>query len=318
MTPPTHSTRTFADTLRRLHEVAFRRDRWNIGIVDSPIHAFLRPGFQPRIRWFPPPRSGVYIADPFGIEAHGKRYLFYESFDYREYCGRLFAASLDASASTAGAVEVFVSAAHGSYPYVFKHEGQVYCVPETASLRKVVLYRAEELPAKWSEAGVLLDGVAALDSTLFRHEGRWWLFHTDLDRGEPGEWADLFAWHSDTLAGPWRRHERSPIKSDIASARPAGTPFVHEGCLYRPAQDCSKTYGGRVVINRVTRLTPGDFEETPAAYVEPDRQGPYPDGLHTLSALGDLTLVDGKHTGFIWWALAATLRKHLRGTRGPT
>ena len=36
------------------------------------------------------------------------------------------------------------------------------------------------------------------------------------------------------------------------------------------------------------------FREEPAAFVEPDAHGPYPDGLHTLSAVGGITLVDGK------------------------
>ena len=40
------------------------------------------------------------------------------------------------------------------------------------------------------------------------------------------------------------------VKTDVRSARPAGTPFVYQGELYRPAQDCSRTYGGSIVIHR--------------------------------------------------------------------
>jgi hypothetical protein len=54
------------------------------------------------------------------------------------------------------------------------------------------------------------------------------------------------------------------------------------------------TYGGRVVINRVTVLTPAEFDEEPAAVVEPLLESPYPDGLHTLAAVGDITLIDAK------------------------
>jgi hypothetical protein len=49
-----------------------------------------------------------------------------------------------------------------------------------------------------------------------------------------------------------------------------------------------------VVINRVLTLTTTAFREEPAAFVEPDVNGPYPDGLHTLSAVGGMTLIDGK------------------------
>jgi hypothetical protein len=49
------------------------------------------------------------------------------------------------------------------------------------------------------------------------------------------------------------------------------------------------------VINRVLTLTTTAFREEPAAFVEPDVNGPYPDGLHTLSAVGTtMTLIDGK------------------------
>ncbi len=38
-----------------------------------------------------------------------------------------------------------------------------------------------------------------------------------------------------------------------------------DGALYRPAQDCSVTYGGAVVINRIDRLTPEEFSEQPVS-----------------------------------------------------
>jgi hypothetical protein len=69
--------------------------------------------------------------------------------------------------------------------------------------------------------------------------------------------------------------------------------------LYRPAQDCSNTYGARVVLNRVLVLTPGAFCEEAAATVDPDPKGRYPGGLHTLSKLGNQTLIDGKRSVFV-------------------
>jgi hypothetical protein len=69
--------------------------------------------------------------------------------------------------------------------------------------------------------------------------------------------------------------------------------------LYRPAQDCSRTYGGRVIINRVHTLTPVAFHEEAVVAVNPDSAGPYPSGLHTLSQVGTITLIDGKRMRFI-------------------
>jgi len=63
------------------------------------------------------------------------------------------------------------------------------------------------------------------------------------------------------------------------------------------------------VINRVTRLTPDEFEEEVAAHLRPDPAGPCPDGLHTLSAVGGLTLVDGKRHELAAASIAAGLKR---------
>ena len=41
------------------------------------------------------------------------------------------------------------------------------------------------------------------------------------------------------------------------------------------------------------KLTPTEFEEEPTITIEPFLRGRYRDGVHTLSAFGNLTLVDG-------------------------
>ena len=99
--------------------------------------------------------------------------------------------------------------------------------------------------------------------------------------------------------GPWRAHPGNPVKVDIRSARPGGTPFVQDGVLYRPAQDCSRTYGGRIIINRVLTLTPLAFREEAFVPVDPEHAGPYPSGLHTLCEVGNTTLIDGRRFVFV-------------------
>jgi hypothetical protein len=146
---------------------------------------------------------------------------------------------------------------------------------------------------------VLLEDVPARDPTVFSHEGRWWLICTL--RGD----RDLHIWHADELEGPWRPHDGNPVKSDIASSRPAGQPFMLDGELCRPAQDCSRTYGGRVVIQRIDALDERHYEETTIATLEPDPTGPFPGGLHTVSALGDSTLIDGCR-----WTFSPSAARH--------
>jgi hypothetical protein len=285
-----------------LYRKIFKRDLYNVGLVRAPIHSFLDPQWRPDIVWLPErSKTGTFIADPFGIEYNGKQYLLCEYFDYREPKARIMGAELNNLKLVDDLKDAIEIPCHISYPFLFLHDDQVFCIPETSHLNEMALFRAESMPSGWRKEAVLLGNLPAVDPSIINFDGRWWLFYGDRRTKE----ASLYISYSDSLYGPWLPHAKQPVKTDIASARSGGTPFVHEGKLYRPAQDCSRIYGGRVVINEVVVLTPDRFEEKMVAFVQPDKSGPYPDGLHTLSSLGNITLLDGKCEKFI---LAATVR----------
>lgn len=263
-----------------------RDDQWHIGIVDAPIASFLRPEEVPAPRWLPEPPGDAFHADPFPFDRG--RSIVFERYSLRDRRGILCAVDL------VGQPEVPRPVAtpdhHIAYPFAFEHDGRTYCTPETAAADEVGLYTLGGDPVRLDKVATLVDGVAAVDPTVTFHGGRWWLLFTD-GRGDPD--ADLHVWHAADLVGPWSPHRRNPVKMDVRSARPAGTPFVVDGVLHRPAMDNSRTYGGRVVINRVVELTPDTFRERPAAVVPPF-PGPFGRGIHTLAAAGPVTIVDGK------------------------
>jgi hypothetical protein len=245
------------------------------------------------VRWLPTRGSHRYLADPFGVaHDHGVTIL---AEDYDHGTGRGYIARIEAD--DPGPPEpVIRMPEHMSYPYLFQYRGELYCIPESCERRQVRLYRADPSLSTWTPVAVLIDGFAAVDSTVFEHEGRFWLLCTDQDTCS---WSALHVFHAPDLLGPWSPHAANPVKTDVRSSRPAGKPFVHDGALYRPAQDCSRTYGGAVAINRVLRLTPTEFAEEVVRVIEPDADGPFPDGLHTLAAAGNVTLIDGKRMIFV-------------------
>jgi len=297
------SLKVFRNATIRICRFLFRHEKWNIGIVASPITAFLNPEVKPRIHWLPQTRSNGFLADPFGIFKDDKLTILCEDFDYRTCKGII--SSVESAQTTRPLIRPAIALpVHMSYPYLIVFEGEIYCIPETANAREVALFKAVEFPNSWLRVAVLIDDFAGVDCTVFRHNGLWWLFCVNRDRGDHA----LYVWHAKDLVGPWRSHSSNPVKMDIRSARPAGTTFIFEGYLIRPAQDCSRAYGGSIVLNRVTRLTTSEFREEPITRVEADPEGSFPDGLHTLSAVGDFTLIDGKRFGFsltaLWHSLA--------------
>lgn len=141
-------------------------------------------------------------------------------------------------------------------------------LPETAARRTVELYRASRFPDEWTLQRVLLRDVRATDATLLRHEGRWWLFVAlAVEGGHAVDELALFS--SGSLDGEWKPHPLNPVVSDVRSARPAGRIFSRNGQLIRPAQDCSRVYGGRLVFNRIEALSATDYREEPIGAIEP-------------------------------------------------
>jgi hypothetical protein len=252
----------------------------------------------------------VYIADPFPIEIDGRLHLFYEEYRQRDGRGVIGHAELDANLRMLAPSVVLALDVHASYPQVFEHDGAVHMIPETSAAGEVALYRSDLFPKAWRKVATLVRDIPIVDATVFAHEGRWWLLATRSDEGRN---VKLFAWHADQLTGPWFEHRHNPIKVDVHSARPAGRTFVHEGELYRPAQDCARTYGARVVLHRVLELAPDAFAEEAVAHVEPDPQGPYPIGLHTFSSAGPVTFVDGKR----WRVSPAAWRRNVNQRLRP-
>ncbi|MGH9476068.1 MAG: glucosamine inositolphosphorylceramide transferase family protein [Terriglobales bacterium] len=241
--------------------------RWRVGVVEAPITAFLKPEFNPEVRWIPLPR-GQSWARPFGRVGQGGLEVFCEA-------GNHLARIRD------GVVEPllgFPAEADLSHPYLVEEDSDVYCVPGVADASEVCLY--QRLPSgEWAYSATLLPNFAGLEAVLFAIEGRWWM--TCPRVGDGGE---LCLFHAPTLRGPWQAHAGNPFRT--AAAKPAGTPFLHDGVLYRPAVDREG-----VVIQRVRRLTPASFEEEMAVRV--------PGAWRTLAAVGAITLVDAPAARFL-------------------
>lgn len=288
----------------RVLRATVRHEQWGVGIVDAPIDSFLHPDSVPPATWLPNPSSRHYVADPFGVPDGRSPVLLVEAFDYLRRRGHV--ATFSPSGIDGADLEpVFPRDGHMSYPYLFTWRGDVYCTPESCAQRHVTLWRAVDFPHEWKRVCTLVDDFPAADPTVVQHEGRWYLFCTDDDLGTD---SNLHIFYANDLTGPWHPHALNPVKTDARSARPAGTPFTVHGRLHRPAQDGSTRYGGALVINEVTALTPTTFHETVISQIAPDPHGPFPKGLHTLAAVGTRTVIDGKRETLIPQSLIGRVR----------
>ena len=225
-----------------------------------------RRGSAPPTPIMPPP--GRFYADPFLFQRDGRRYVFFEDYDWSSERAVICYLEIDEHGRHCSPQLALRQDCHLSYPFVFAEGDDVYMLPETAGHRTVELYRAARFPGEWTLERVLLSDVTATDATLLRHEGRWWLFVAlAVDGGRPIDELCLFS--SDSLHGQWQPHPLNPVVSDVRSARPGGRVFSRNGQLIRPAQDCSEAYGGRLVFNRIDVLSPTEYREQPIGLIEP-------------------------------------------------
>jgi hypothetical protein len=279
----------------QLRSMLFSED-WNVGIVEAPIASFLDPQFIPKIAWLPRQHGRArFVADPFAIPSAKGLTLLVEEFDNDRYQGFLSTIAWVPGGPVPPPRTILDERKHMSYPFPVEHDGDLFVIPETSSKREVALYRLDLSAGTCVRARLLISDFAGLDATVVHHDSMWWLFCTSKD--ELPE-CKLYLYYSDDLLGPWIPHGLNPVKCDARSSRPGGTPFVADGKLYRPAQDASNGYGGALTINLVTVLTRDQFEEQPIRSLGPIPGSPYPDGLHTLSAAGSRTLIDGKRLVF--------------------
>ncbi len=72
------------------------------------------------------------------------------------------------------------------------------------------------------------------------------------------------------------------------------------------------SYGGGIAITRVETLSPTAFSEVVVARVTPPDTGDYRKGIHTLAAVDDRMVVDGRRDTFIGAAFRRELTSRLK------
>lgn len=303
-------TRSTAAWFKDQYVSLFRHQQWNVGVINQSPQTICRAcdgtiADASKVQWLTEPK-GRFLADPFisPEPQKGGLKIIAEDFCWKRNLGQISTAAWPGNEELQPAIR---SEHHLSYPYTLRYADEAYCIPECAESGEVALYRFLGAEGRWRREKVLIPSVRLLDPTIFKHEGRWWLFCTDALEG-PNE--VLRAWYADELTGDWKAHAANPLKVDVRGARPAGPPFLVDGLLMRPAQDCSRIYGGAITFNRILRLTPHEFAEEPTGKLMPDRTH-YPAGLHTICGAGEQSVVDGARWTFIAPEFVRAVRKKL-------
>jgi hypothetical protein len=280
-------TRLFLRNISELYQRLFRLESWYLMFDYSKNTTLSFANFKKVV----PPKDRFW-ADPHVIKKDDQYFIFIEEFIYKKNKGHISVIEMDLKGHYKDPLAVLEATHHLSYPFIFEYDNKYFMVPESAQNHSIDLYECVTFPTQWKFKIRLMDNVIARDSTLFFYLGKWWLFTgiTENEGAEPE--VELFLFYSDNLfSKEWKSHPLNPVISDVTCARPAGKLFTMGGKIFRPSQDCSKTYGYGFNINEVVCLSETDYREKMVMSVKPNWDSRLI-ATHTFTRVEGLNIID--------------------------
>lgn len=238
-----------------------------------------------------PPKDRIW-ADPFIYNKNGKYFIFIEEMLIKQNKGFISVMELNTDGTFTKPIPIIENEYHMSYPFLFEEKDHLYMIPETGSNKTIELYKCLDFPYKWEFQKVLIEGEKAVDTTVFKHNNKFWIFTNKKEMVGASAHEELFLYYADDIInGKWIAHPKNPIVSDVRYARPAGNIFVKDNKIYRPAQNCSKRYGYGINIQEIMTLNENEYEEKNIDSIFPNWADDLL-GTHTLNYCEGLTVID--------------------------
>ena len=266
------------------------RETWAIGIYKGPSPIKLLPlnGISNPILSAKDVTDikARFVADPFMVRNQSGYFLFFEVLNDKRDTGEIaYAFSKDLTHWQYRNV-ILKERFHLSYPSVFFWDGHYYMIPECYKSGGIQLYQAQNFPDKWQHIRTIIKSTgrysALVDPSIIHYQNHWYLF------SYAPKSKNLHLFTSNTLAGQWKEHPKSPIvRNSPHFARPGGKVIMHNGDIYRYAQDETPNYGTKVWAIQITELSEKNYhEKTPEKHpvVEPGKEWWNSDGMHTVDA----------------------------------
>lgn len=238
-----------------------------------------------------PPKDRFW-ADPFVYHKNGRYHLFFEELVYEENKGRIMTMTLDSQGNHSQPKVILEKDYHLSYPFLIEEQGELYMIPETMDNETIEMYKCVDFPYKWVLQEVIMSNIRTTDTTIMKHNGKFWLFTNVEFINEVRTTNELFIFYSEELLnGDWKPHSNNPISSDHHISRPAGTIFKINDQIIRPSQNCSKRYGYGINFQSIMNINEDSYLENNMKSTLPNWASEVI-GTHTFNHSNGLTIID--------------------------
>ena len=165
-------------------------------------------------------------------------------------------------------------------------------IPESAQRKQVILYECMDFPYQWEKKSVIFENTDAVDSNVVFHEKKWWMFTTQRHNKEYSNFSDLYIYYSDNpVSGNWIPHRLNPVLSHPSKARSAGAIVHTERGLLRPVQDCTFSYGKKIIWQKIHTVSETEFYFEEVGEIDSNFHKKYRK-IHTINDSPLLTVSD--------------------------
>ena len=270
--------------------------QWGIGFLKASMADIIRnKTTELSFEWMSLNNKTVSYADPFVFKTgDGRINILFENVSTYHLDGKISLMVCNNDLEPMLEKVVLDTNDHLSYPYVYQENGKTYVFPENAFGGALNCYEFDPVKNILVNKREILN-LPLLDSTILRHQNKYWLFATLL--GDTLN-SDLHIFYADSLLGPYTAHKANPVKRQLNGSRPAGNFIEVDGAIYRPTQNCSNYYGESITINKITTLTTTEFQEEEYMVIQPNKNDEFNYGIHTINAVDDIIIVDGQKSYF--------------------
>ena len=214
----------------------FFYNTWNIGFVESSVEDILKSSnVELKVNWLKHCYKDRFFADPFILNIDNENIkVLVEDYPYYKKKGEISLLVIDRKTYELKDRKVVLEQPyHMSYPFIFwKNDGTFWVAPEASQSGKLFCYVMNKEDNRLVDQRILLDK-PALDSTIIKYNGKYWLFCTF--RGADSNRC-LNVFYSDFADGPWLPHKKNPVVTSLTMSRPAGYMTEFDGIVFRVTQ----------------------------------------------------------------------------------
>jgi hypothetical protein len=244
--------------------------------------------------------SKYWYADPILYKNDNTVYMFYEAFNRKKEIGEIGVATVSDNKFVDRKI-IMNEPFHMSYPFVFDFNNKIYMIPETSSVKKLILYEAVNFPYEWKVSKVLLDEIEISDATILKYKDNLYVFASRVLSYSP--YSDELLLYSVDKDFNLIPHKRNPILTDNEFSRPAGRVLELDGKLIRVSQDCSNgEYGKALKFNEILCISDDAYrEKNILATVPSDISIQFHKkltGTHTYGRCDNLEVIDVRYSVF--------------------